>query len=145
MEIIIVKHFRELTLEQLYGILRVRAEVFVTGQRCLYVDPDGKDFDAVQIFAIEADSIIGCLRIYRNEDGVLQIGRVAVLERFRKHGVGARMMLEAVCHVRESCSDEKVYLEAQTHAIGFYEKLGFEVVSGEFLDEGIPHKRMELR
>ena len=56
------KRFSDLSLEELYGILRVRSEVFVTGQKCLYVDPDRKDLDSVQVFAMEGERIIGCLR-----------------------------------------------------------------------------------
>ena len=138
------KRFSDLGLEELYGILRVRSEVFVTGQKCLYVDPDGKDLDSVQVFASEGERIVGCLRIYQKEPGVLQIGRVAVIESRRGRGIGMRMMRQAVSYVRDKLTDEKIYLEAQTYAIGFYEKLGFKVISDEFLDEGIPHKGMEL-
>ena len=138
------KRFSDLSLEELYGILRVRSEVFVTGQKCLYVDPDGKDLDSVQVFALKAEQIIGCLRIYKMEPGVLQIGRVAVIESLRGSGIGRMMMRQAISHVTENLTDEKIYLEAQTYAIGFYEKLGFKVISDEFLDEGIPHKGMEL-
>lgn len=144
METITVKRFDELTLEELYGILRVRSEVFVAGQKCLYVDPDGRDPDSVQVFASDGGRITGCLRIYQKEAGVLQIGRVAVIERRRGNGLGLRMMQQAVSYVRENRPEGKIYLEAQTYAIGFYEKLGFKVVSEEFLDEGIPHKGMEL-
>ena len=142
--IITAKRFNELSLEELYGILRVRSEVFVTGQKCLYVDPDGKDLDSVQVFALEGDRIIGCLRIYGKEPGVLQIGRVAVIESQRGRGIGKQMMWQAIDYITENLLEEKIYLEAQTYAIGFYEKLGFKVISGEFLDEGIPHKEMEL-
>ena len=142
--IITAKRFNELSLEELYGILRVRSEVFVTGQKCLYVDPDGKDLDSVQVFASERDRIIGCLRIYQKEPGVLQIGRVAVIESQRGRGIGKQMMWQAIDYITENLLEEKIYLEAQTYAIGFYEKLGFKVISDEFLDEGIPHKGMEL-
>ena len=138
------KRFTDLSLEELYGILRVRSEVFVTGQKCLYVDPDGKDLDSVQVFASEGERIIGCLRIYQKEPGVLQIGRVAVIESQRGRGIGKQMMWQAIDYITENLLEEKIYLEAQTYAIGFYEKLGFKVISGEFLDEGIPHKGMEL-
>ena len=141
---ITTKRFSDLTIEELYGILRVRSEVFVTGQKCLYVDPDGRDFSSVQVFASKGDRIIGCLRIYGKEAGVVQIGRVAVIESLRGTGVGRMMMRQAISHVTEYLTDEKIYLEAQTYAIGFYEKLGFKVISDEFLDEGIPHKGMEL-
>ena len=116
----------------------------MTGQKCLYVDPDGRDFGSVQVFASKGDRIIGCLRIYGKEAGVVQIGRVAVIESLRGSGIGRMMMRQAISHVTENLTDEKIYLEAQTYAIGFYEKLGFKVISDEFLDEGIPHKGMEL-
>ena len=116
----------------------------MTGQKCLYVDPDGRDFGSVQVFASKGDRIIGCLRIYGKEAGVLQIGRVAVIESMRGSGIGRMMMRQAISYVTENSTDEKIYLEAQTYAIGFYEKLGFKVISDEFLDEGIPHKGMEL-
>ena len=141
---ITTKRFSDLKLEELYGILRVRSEVFVTGQKCLYVDPDGRDFGSVQVFASKGDRIIGCLRIYGKEAGVVQIGRVAVIESQRGTGIGRMMMRQAISHVMENLTDEKIYLEAQTYAIGFYEKLGFKVISDEFLDEGIPHKGMDL-
>ena len=141
---ITTKRFSDLKLEELYGILRVRSEVFVTGQKCLYVEPDGRDFGSVQVFASKGDRIIACLRIYGKEAGVVQIGRVAVIESLRGSGIGRMMMRQAISHVTENSTDEKIYLEAQTYAIGFYEKLGFKVISDEFLDEGIPHKGMEL-
>ena len=141
---ITTKRFSDLKLEELYGILRVRSEVFVTGQKCLYVDPDGRDFGSVQVFASKGDRIIGCLRIYGKKAGVVQRGRVAVIESQRGTGIGRMMMRQAISHVMENLTDEKIYLEAQTYAIGFYEKLGFKVISDEFLDEGIPHKGMEL-
>ena len=141
---ITTKRFSDLKLEELYGILRVRSEVFVTGQKCLYVDPDGRDFGSVQVFASKGERIIACLRIYGKEAGVVQIGRVAVIESLRGSGIGRMMMRQAISHVTENSTDEKIYLEAQTYAIGFYEKLGFKVISDEFLDEEIPHKGMEL-
>ena len=141
---ITTKRFSDLQLEELYGIIRVMSEVFVTRQKCLYVDPDGRDFGSVQVFASKGDRIIGCLRIYGKEAGVVQIGRVAVIESLRGTGIGRMMMRQAISHVTENLTDEKIYLEAQTYAIGFYEKLGFKVISDEFLDEGIPHKGMEL-
>ena len=109
---ITTRRFSDLTIEELYGILRVRSEVFVTGQKCLYVDPDGRDFGSVQVFASKGERIIGCLRIYGKEAGVVQIGRVAVIESLRGTGVGRMMMRQAISHVTENLTDEKIYFEA---------------------------------
>ena len=71
------------------------------------------------------------------------IGRMAVLRPWRGRGVGRALMAEllAVARVR---GVESVELSAQTHAIGFYERFGFAVVSSEFIEAGIPHCRMRL-
>ena len=67
-----------------------------------------------------------------------------MIESQRARGIGMLMMRQAISYVRDNMEDGMIYLEAQTYAIGFYEKLGFKVISDEFLDEGIPHKGMEL-
>ena len=84
------------------------------GQKCLCVDQDGKDMDSVQVFASEGERIIGCLLKYQKEPGVLQIGRVAVIESQRGRDIGMQMMHQAISYVRDNLTDEKIYIEAQT-------------------------------
>lgn len=136
-----ILNFHELTLDQLYAVLRLRSEVFVVEQDCPYNDLDGKDQDAVHVFITEDDStVIGCLRVFEKDADTVQIGRVVSSGSRRGEGIGAALMTEAVKVAAERFADKgTVYLEAQVYAIGFYEKFGFRVCSEEFLEDGIPH------
>ncbi|MDY5824193.1 MAG: GNAT family N-acetyltransferase [Candidatus Coprenecus sp.] len=136
--------FSSLSLEEMYDILRIRATVFVLEQGVVYIDPDGNDKNAVQIYASVDGVMVGCLRIYQLEEGTYRIGRVAVLKEFRGLGIGNAMMKEAIQYLRERTNATKVCLDAQLHAIGFYEKLGFTLFTEEFLEEGLLHRGMQM-
>jgi len=141
----IVKHFKELSTEELYEILKTRFEIFVTEQKCIYQDLDDKDKDAVHVFCLNNEGrVAACLRVFWKDEkhGVAQIGRVVTLEHGK--GVGGELLRKGVEIAEESFDANKIYLEAQVYAIGYYEKEGFKVVSGEFMEDGIPHVQMEL-
>ncbi|WP_040204570.1 GNAT family N-acetyltransferase [Neobacillus jeddahensis] len=78
---------------------------------------------------------------FRVVDGYGKVERICVLKEARKLGAGKAMM-EAIEHYAQTQGLHKLKLNAQTHAIPFYSSLGYEVVSEEFLDAGIPHKTM---
>ena len=142
----IVKHFSELSVEELYEILKTRFEIFVTEQECIYQDLDDKDQDALHVFCLnEAGRVAGCLRVFWRDEknGVAQIGRVVTLEHGK--GVGGAMLKKGVEVAKDIFCAKKIYLEAQVYAIGYYAKEGFKVVSDEFMEDGIPHVKMELR
>ena len=141
-----VKHFNELTTAELYEILKTRAEIFVVEQECVYQDLDDKDQDAIHVFCRnEYGRVTGCLRVFRkdpgSEPGVVQIGRVVTLEHGK--GLGGQLLHEGVRVAAERLKAEKIYLEAQEYATGYYAKEGFKVVSEPFLEDGIPHVKME--
>ena len=141
---VITKKFEELTTTELYEILKARAEIFIMEQNINYQDMDDIDYHSLHCFMKEGDKVIAYLRaFYKSEDkSVVKIGRVLTLE----HGKGVgRILLEAsLPAIREKMPCDKIYIEAQKHAIGFYEKFGFVITSGEFLEEGIIHVAMEL-
>ncbi|WP_062351946.1 GNAT family N-acetyltransferase [Bacillus kwashiorkori] len=80
---------------------------------------------------------------FRSVDGVGKIERVCILKEYRGNGAG-KLLMEKMIQYAQEVNFSKVKLNSQTHAIPFYEKLGFIVVSEEFMDAGIPHKTMEL-
>lgn len=142
----IVKHFKELNTTELYEILKTRAEIFVVEQDCVYQDLDDKDQDAIHVFCWnDSGRIAGCLRVFwKDHDeaaGVAQIGRVVTLEHGK--GLGGKMLREGVRIATDILKAKKIYLEAQEYAIGYYVKEGFEVVSDPFMEDGIPHVKME--
>ena len=72
-----------------------------------------------------------------------QIGRMAVLKHYRGEGIGYQLLLAVI---REAeLSFEQVYLHAQTHAIGFYQRAGFEAIGSQFWEAGIAHQKMILK
>ncbi|MCR5415774.1 MAG: GNAT family N-acetyltransferase [Pseudobutyrivibrio sp.] len=141
---LIVKKYKELSLDELYGILKTRAEIFVVEQDCPYQDLDDLDQDATHVFCYnEAGRVAACLRVFMRDaaESVAQIGRVVTLEHGK--GLGGVLLHEGVRIAIEEYHAKKIYLEAQEYAKGYYAREGFEVVSEPFLEDGIPHVKME--
>ena len=140
----IIKHFDELSTTELYEILKTRAEIFVVEQDCPYQDLDDKDQAAIHIFSYnDKGRVSSCLRVFWKDEkeAVAQIGRVVTLE--HGTGLGGRLLHEGVKLAIEHFKAKKIYLEAQEYAKGYYAREGFEVVSEPFLEDGIPHVKME--
>ncbi len=132
---------RELDPGTLHDVLRLRQDVFVLEQECLYPDLDGRDLDpgTVQVWAEDAEGrVVATLRILM-DGGPVRIGRVATAVAARNRGIAAAMMAAAL---RET--QGPVVLHAQSHLAHWYEGLGFAVVGSEYLDDGIPHVPMRL-
>lgn len=141
---LILKHFNELTTTELYEILKTRFEIFVTEQECIYQDLDDKDQDAFHVFCWnENKRVAACLRVFWKDEKeeVAQIGRVVTLEHGK--GLGGKLLHKGVEVATEKLNAKKIYLEAQEYAIGYYAKEGFKVVSDVFMEDGIPHVKME--
>ena len=138
-----VKRFEELTAAELYEILRVRMAVFIVEQKCPYQDIDGVDI-STHFFYEERGKVLAYLRGFPRdrESGIFQIGRVLTVR--RGCGLGKALMEDALGLIKAEGVAEKLVMEAQSHAIGFYERLGFRVRSDEFLEDGIPRVMMEM-
>lgn len=125
---LIRKRFAELTADELYDILRLRASVFVVEQTCPYQDIDGLDRDAVHIWLRDDECIQAYLRVMSGSDGEpVRIGRVIAVK--RRCGLGTRIVREGIAAAREYFGANRIYLEAQTYARGLYEKCGFRQVT----------------
>lgn len=124
------------------AISALRRRVFVEEQNVPEQEEwDAADASATHVAAIfhtgEKYQLVGCARLLA--DG--QIGRMAVLKKWRGRGVGAAL-LQFTIGLARRMQLEKVSLHAQTHAIGFYQRYGFTVDGEEFIDAGIPHRKM---
>lgn len=117
---------------------RIREAVFISEQS---VPPelewDADDAEAVHFLALDSGYPIGTARLLN--DG--HIGRVSVLRDWRGMNVGAALM-KAVIEEAERRGLLEQRLTAQVHATAFYERLGFETISDEFLEAGLPHVDM---
>lgn len=139
-----IKRFDQLSTHELYQILKLRVDVFVVEQKCPYEEIDNFDYDAIHVYFKEADEIIAYLRILDKgvESEDVAIGRVISAK--RRCGIGSKLLIEGIKAAKENFKAEKIYIEAQSYARNFYENLGFEQISEEFLLDDIPHIKMEL-
>lgn len=139
-----IKRFDELTVDELYRILKLRVDVFVVEQACPYPELDGLDQDALHLWLEDETGVRAYLRVMDRgaESEYVSIGRVVARE--RRQGLGTRILREGIRAARERFGAEAIYLEAQTYAAGLYEKQGFRPISEEFLLDGIPHVKMLL-
>lgn len=142
---VIVKHFEELTTDELYELLRLRVSVFVVEQHCPYMELDNRDQAAVHLWLKDEDGIQAYMRIL--DRGVksehVSIGRVIAVK--RRSGVGTELLKAGIRCAKECFGADSLYVEAQTYARGLYAKQGFVQISDEFLDDGIPHVKMLLQ
>jgi|SRR5690606_18199880 len=138
-----IKRFNELSPDELYQIMALRLEVFVVEQNCVYQDADGKDHEALHLFASENGSITAYCRIFGPgiyfEDS--SIGRVIVKESFRGSGLGHELMKRAI-QIIKSRFGNGIRISAQEYLLEFYRSHGFEPVGEGYLEDGIPHIAM---
>lgn len=135
------KFFDELTARELYEIVRARQEIFLMEQNIVCRDFDGVDYDSLHCFLEQEGKVMAYLRAYREGENV-KIGRVLSIT----HGIGlgTRLMRESIPEIRQKFGCTTITLHAQSHAEGFYERLGFKTTSPIFLEEGIPHVVMVI-
>ena len=114
-----IKTFDELTLQELYDLLQLRAEVFVVEQNCPYQDVDGLDQEAVHIWIEESGKVAACARVYRIEGGFIKIGRVVTPLEYRGKEYGRAIMEESIKVARERFGDSPILIHAQAYAAGF--------------------------
>jgi len=140
---LIIKSFAELSAREVHEMLRVRCAVFIVEQNCPYQDVDSADFDALHVFLREGDEMYAYLRIFEKDKDTARIGKVLTTR--RGEGLGGRLLKAGIEAVRQRTDKKEIYIEAQTHAIGFYEREGFVICSEEFPEDGIPHVQMRLK
>lgn len=138
----VTKFFDELTTAELYELLKARAEIFVVEQNCIYQDLDDRDYDSLHVFYEESGKVLAYLRAFQKEAGVVQMGRVLTIE--HGTGLGGKLLRAGMDSIKEKFQPQKIYIEAQSYATGYYEREGFTICSEEFLEDGIPHVQMEV-
>ena len=143
--VLLQKSFQELTVDELYELLRIRSEVFVVEQNCVYQDMDGDDQKSIHLWLTVADKVVALARVCPAGTHMkeISIGRVITTERGK--GYGKQIMLHAIEAAEEHFDAKQIDIEAQEYAKGFYESVGFKQSSETFILDGIPHIRMTLR
>ena len=136
------KTFQELTTDELYELLRVRSEVFVIEQNCVYQDLDYDDQKSIHLWLTEGEKVVALARVCPAGTHMkeISIGRVITTERGK--GYGKQIMLHAIDAAVECFGATLIDIEAQEYAKGFYEVTGFRQSSDTFMLDGIPHIKM---
>jgi ElaA protein len=137
--------FEELGVDGVYDMLALRAKVFILEQGP-YLDPDGADRHAWHLLG--RDGASGELKAYLRvlDPGVkfddVAIGRIAVDAGMRGQGIGHQLVREGLAQCARLWPGQPVSISAQAHLQRFYRQHGFQAVSDEYLDDGIPHVDM---
>ncbi len=141
----ITKSFQELTTNELYNILQLRSEVFVVEQDCVYQDVDFKDQKALHIFGTKQNRVVAYTRIFKPGDYFdnASIGRVVVAKNERKFGYGHQLMIASIEAIKIYFKVDKITISAQKYLQNFYKSHQFKQIGEEYLEDGIPHIRMD--
>ncbi len=124
--------------------MRLRSEVFVVEQNCVYQDIDGKDEKALHVLGINNDQIVAYTRVFRSGDYFEEasIGRVVVEKSQREYGWGKEIMSASMAYIFENLKETVIELSAQSYLTKFYNDLDFQIKGKEYLEDGIPHVKM---
>ena len=139
------KTFQELTTDELYELLRVRSEVFVVEQNCVYQDLDGDDQPSIHLWLTVGDKTVAVARVCPAGTHMQQVSIGRVITNERGKGYGKQIMLHAIDAAIEHFGATTIDIEAQEYAKGFYESVGFKQSSEPFILDGIPHIKMTFK
>jgi ElaA protein len=146
-----VKHFNDLSLDQLYELLKLRIDVFVVEQTCYYPDLDSnkdqldRNKETLHLLGYQGEHIVAYLRILakgQSYEDYISIGRVAIAAEARGSGLGHELMREALTLCEQFFPCENIKISAQEHLVGYYQQHGFKQVSAMYLEDDIPHVSM---
>ena len=139
------KKWSEISLEELYSVLRLRSEVFVVEQDCVYQDIDNKDKIAIHLLGYINKELIAYSRLFNEGDYFKEtsFGRAIIKKEKRGQGYGDELVKESLKTIKNYYGNKKVKISAQAHLKSFYSKHAFIAKGKEYLEDGIPHVSME--
>jgi ElaA protein len=138
------KSFDALSKQELYAVLRLRAEVFVVEQACVFQDLDGADDRAMHLLGQQGDQLVAYARCFASGVKFIEasIGRVIAHARVRSMGVGHALMREAIVRLQQHWGAQPIRIGAQKHLNNFYVQHGFVDTGQPYLEDGIEHIEM---
>jgi ElaA protein len=146
---IVSRSFSDLSVDELYDLLKLRQEVFVVEQDCVYQDLDDLDRGAMHFLCLDEKSqvLMGYARLIAPDvlyPEMPAIGRVVVNPEFRKKGLGKQLMRSVIAYSRKKYGELTIRISAQRYLESFYTDLGFQDTGEHYLEDGIPHMAMLL-
>ena len=140
----IVKKFNELSVDELYDFLKLRQQIFVVEQNCIYLDSDGVDKKCLHLLGLVKGKIVGYARIIPAGETYKtpSIGRVVIDEKHRGNKYAYKIMEKAIELTKKEFKAKKITISAQLYLQEFYAGLGFKTVGDVYLDCDLPHLKM---
>lgn len=138
-----LKSLHEMTPMQVHQLYKLRVDVFVAEQNCPFNEIDDQDAnpETRHILAFDGETLVGCARVFPTESGS-RFGRFVVHPDFRGSGLGPQIVRTGIEYTERFNGD--LIVEAQSGLVGYYEQFGLVAEGDEFLDTGVPHRKMRL-
>ena len=140
----VIKHYNELSADEVYEILKLRVNVFVVEQNCPYSELDDKDKNAYHVYMRDENGIFAYLRVLDRGVAYPEVAIGRVISTRRRMGIGTLILKQGIRVAIDKFSADKIVISAQLYAKGLYEGVGFVQISDEYLEDDIPHAKMEL-
>ncbi len=140
-----IKHFNDLSPNELWEIFYSRCAVFVVEQTCPYQDIDRFDKMAYHLWLSDNGHLVAYCRVLPENTFFPEVSVGRVISLRRREGLATRIVKEGIKTAREKFGAEIITIEAQVYARELYEKVGFVQISDEFMEDGIPHIKMQWR
>lgn len=138
------KSFYELSVDELYQIMRLRSEVFVVEQQCLWLDCDNKDQESHHLMGWQGSDLLAYTRLLPTGLAYeeISIGRVATSSKARGTGIGRILMQKSLEELEKLFGHRTIKIGAQLYLQKFYEGFGFVQTSEVYIEDGIDHIEM---
>ncbi len=141
-----LKAFEQLLPAELYAILRLRSQVFVVEQNCVFLDMDDRDQQSHHLMGWHGNILYAYTRLV--PQGISydepSIGRVVTAQEARGTGIGRLLMQESISYVDLLYNKQPIRIGAQLYLKKFYESFGFIQASDIYDEDGIDHIKMIL-
>jgi ElaA protein len=138
----VTKTFNELNANELYSLLRLRSEVFVVEQNCIFLDMDNNDQKAYHTIGFIGEEVVATTRLFDKNimyDGYQSIGRVVGSPRHRGLGIGKALMQYSIQECERLFGKGPIKIGAQLYLKKFYNEQGFEQSGDIYLEDEIDH------
>jgi len=138
----VTKSFAELNTNELYALLRLRSEVFVVEQKCIFLDVDNNDQKAFHTIGLIGDEVVATTRLFDKDimyDGYQSIGRVVSATKYRGLSIGKALMQYSISECERLFGKGPIKIGAQLYLKKFYNEQGFEQSGEVYIEDDIDH------
>ena len=138
----VTKTFSELTVNELYDLLKLRSEVFVVEQKCIFLDIDNNDQKAFHTIGFLGEEVVATTRLFEKDimyDGYQSIGRVVAAPKYRGLSIGKALMQYSISECERLFGKGPIKIGAQLYLKKFYSEQGFEQSGEVYIEDEIDH------